>query len=105
MKLIWQIIERLTALVIFLNIFDASSEKLTDIIITGQDSNQIIVFQLVKQFFRTLKKLCKNAKPRSCCVKSFQETFLEKNNLFQWCSWFSWFSWFFYKNLSDPWKP
>ena len=99
MKLIWQIIERLTALVILLYIFDASSDKLTEIIIIGQDSNQIIVFQLAKQFFRTLKKLCKNAKPRSCSAKSFQEMFLEKNNIFQWCSWFSWF---FYKNLSDP---
>ena len=64
MKLIWQIIERLTALVILLNIFDVSSDKLTDIIIIGQDSNQIIVFNFAKQFFRTLK-LCKNAKPRS----------------------------------------
>ena len=41
MKLIWQITERLTALVILLNIFDVSSNKLTDIIIIGQDSSKL----------------------------------------------------------------
>ena len=65
MKLIWQISERLTALVILCTsfaIFDVRSEKLIDIIIIAQDSNRIIVFPLAKQFFRTLKKTVQKCK-------------------------------------------
>ena len=69
MKLIWQIIERLTYLM-------------------SVPTNSLIVSSLRKiqttslYFNLTLKKLCKNAKPRSCSAKSFQETFLEKKKSF-----------------------
>ena len=52
MTLIWQIIERLTALVIYvlllLNVFNVNSNKFIDIIIIAQDSDQFTVFQLAK---------------------------------------------------------